>query len=102
MLIVMANSATRDQVDRVKQGLDPVGVIRDPKDDRPVRITSDDIDDLTHCVGCKHRVVQARSKDLIRSDAGIGWAAVNHVIEAAGAVIPEQTVEAPARERRHI
>ena len=37
----------RDQVELVKQGLDPVGVIREPTEDQPVRITSDDIDGLS-------------------------------------------------------
>lgn len=34
-------------MERVKQGLDPIGVIRDARDDKPIRITSDDIGDLT-------------------------------------------------------
>ncbi len=37
----------RDQIERVRQGLDPIGVVRDPTDDRPIRITSDDIRDLS-------------------------------------------------------
>ena len=37
----------REQIERVKQGLDPIGVTRRPEDERLVRITSDDIYGLT-------------------------------------------------------
>ena len=37
----------RKPLERVRQGLDPIGVIRDPKDDRPIHVTSDNIADLT-------------------------------------------------------
>ena len=38
----------REQVERVKQGLDPVGVLRDPRQaEEIIRVTSDNIHDLT-------------------------------------------------------
>ena len=52
----------REQVERVKQGLDPVGVSRDPKDDRPIRITSDNISDLTLEEGMRLMALSAEER----------------------------------------
>jgi phenylpropionate dioxygenase-like ring-hydroxylating dioxygenase large terminal subunit len=45
--LLLNREVWREQVDRVREGLDPIGVIRDPKDDKPIRVTSDDIYGLT-------------------------------------------------------
>ena len=45
--VVLNREVWRQQVERVEQGLDPIGVTRNPEDDRIVRITADDIHDLT-------------------------------------------------------
>jgi hypothetical protein len=36
----------REQIDRVQEGLDPIGVIRDPKHDRIIRVTADWIEGM--------------------------------------------------------
>lgn len=45
--LVMNKRVWKEQVDRVKEGLDPIGVIRDSEDDQPIRVTSDNIHNLT-------------------------------------------------------
>ncbi len=44
--LVLTREVWREQIERVRQGLDPIGVIRDPKEDREILITSDAIFDL--------------------------------------------------------
>ena len=39
--VALMHRLWKEQVDRVKEGLDPTGVIRDPEDDRPITMTGD-------------------------------------------------------------
>jgi phenylpropionate dioxygenase-like ring-hydroxylating dioxygenase large terminal subunit len=44
--LVITREVWREQIERVRQGLDPIGVVRDPRQDRLIRIPSDSVYDL--------------------------------------------------------
>lgn len=45
--LVINREVWRDQIERVKQGLDPIGVTRDPGQDKMIRITADWIEGMS-------------------------------------------------------
>ena len=51
--LILNREVWRDQIERVRQGLDPIGVSRGPESDELVRITSDDIGGLTREEGMR-------------------------------------------------
>jgi nitrite reductase/ring-hydroxylating ferredoxin subunit len=51
--VVLNRELWREQIDRVQEGLDPIGVVRDASQDHPIYITSDDIRGLTWEEGMK-------------------------------------------------
>jgi phenylpropionate dioxygenase-like ring-hydroxylating dioxygenase large terminal subunit len=62
---VLNREVWREQVERVRQGLDPIGVIRDPKDDQPIHVTSDNIADLTWEEGMRLMAMSADERIAI-------------------------------------
>jgi len=60
--LMLNREVWRDQIERVQQGLDPLGVIRDSKDDKLIRITSDNISDLTWEEGMRLMALSAEER----------------------------------------
>src|SRR5689334_7673413 len=50
----------------------------------------------------QHAVRQTDREYLVRTNRSIRWPAVYSVVQAAGFLVPEQTIEAPARHGRHV
>jgi phenylpropionate dioxygenase-like ring-hydroxylating dioxygenase large terminal subunit len=51
--VLLNRELWREQIDRIQEGLDPIGVVRDASQDKPIYITSDDIRGLTWDEGMK-------------------------------------------------
>src|SRR5712691_9271970 len=57
--------------------------------------------DLFRAIRAEHRMRQAHSKDLIRTNAGVRRPAVDNVIQVTALFIPQQAIEAPLGEGGH-